>query len=164
MTLAVNRIPLLLTLGLLAACQTTPSLEDDARHTRLARIVDVHVYTDAERREAAKTEPRSSRTSVGVGVGMGFGLGGGGYGGIMVGGPVGGGDSRDLPPLVSGGANRYTVQPLHTRERLEVNSYGNYRVGDCVKLFSGHPTEYDRLFDLKPGESCNGTAGPAKTQ
>jgi hypothetical protein len=148
-------------LALLAACQTTPRLEDDARYTRLARVVDVHVYSDAERREAAKTEPRSGNTRVGVGVGFGFGMGGGSFGGIMVGAPVGGGGSREAPPLVSKGANRYTVQPLNAKDRLEVNSYGKFNVGDCVKLFSGHPTEYDRLFALKAGESCDATHAPA---
>jgi hypothetical protein len=153
----------LLALSLLAACQTAPKLEDDARYTRLARVVDVHVYSDAERREAAKTEPRGGNTSVGVGVGFGLG-GGGSFGGIMLGAPVGGGSRREVPPLVSQGANRYTVQPLGSNEKREVNSYGKYKVGDCVKLFSGHPSEYDRLFDLKPGESCDAAKGPATAQ
>jgi hypothetical protein len=138
-------------IALLAACQSAPKLEDDARYTRLARVVDVHVYSDAERKEAAKSEPRSSS---GLGVGIGVGTGGGfGFGGIMFGG--GGGRNRELPPLVSQGANRYAVQPLNTTGRIEVNSYGKYKVGDCVKLFSGHPSEYARLFDLKPGEHCD---------
>ncbi len=138
-------------IALLAACQSAPKLEDDTRYTRLARVVDVHVYSEAERKEAGKSEPRPS-SRVGVGIGVGTGTGGGfGFGGIMFG---GGGRSRDLPPLVSQGANRYTVQPLNTTDRVEVNSYGKYKVGDCVKLFSGHPSEYARLFDLKPGERC----------
>ncbi len=148
----MKRIFAALALTLLGACQTAPRLEDDARYTRLARVVDVHVYTEAERKEAAKTEPRPG-PSVGVGMGFGFGTGGGGFGGIMVGAPAGGG-SREVPPLISRGANRYTVQPLNATDRLEVNSYGKYQAGDCVKLFSGHPREYDRLFPLKPGESC----------
>jgi len=27
-------------------------------------------------------------------------------------------------------------------------------VGDCVKVLAGHPTEYPRFFELKPGEHC----------
>ena len=157
------RIPLILSMALLAGCQTTPKLEDDPRYTRLARVVDVHVYTDAERKEAAKGEPRTRNTSVGLGVGFGFGGGGGSFGGIMLGAPVGG-SRTELPPLVSRGANRYTVQPLGTAEKLEVNSYGKFKVGDCVKLYSGHPTEYDRLFELKPGESCTPEKAPAAAQ
>ncbi len=159
----MKRMLAALSLALLAACQTAPKLEDNARYTRLARVVEVHVYSDAERKEAAKTEPRGSNTSVGVGVGFGLG-GGGSFGGIMLGAPVGGGSRREGPPLVSQGANRYTVQPLGSSEKLEVNSYGKYKPGDCVKLFSGHPTEYDRLFDLKPGESCAAPKATAPSQ
>jgi hypothetical protein len=89
-------------------------------------------------------------------MGIGFGMGsGGGFGGLMfgVGTPVGG-RSRDLAPQVSQGANRYTVQPLNTTDKIEVNSYGKYKTGDCVRLFSGHPNEFARLFDVKPGERC----------
>ncbi len=136
-------------LVLLAACQSTPRLEDDTRYTRLARVVDVYVYSEAERKEAAKSEPRSS--GVGMGVGIGFGTGGG-FGGIMLGGGTSGRNGDQ--PRVSKGANRYTVQPLNSGDRIEVNSYGKYKAGDCVKLFSGHPDEYARLFDLKQGESC----------
>ncbi len=140
-------------LALLAGCQTAPRLEDDARYTRLAKVTDVHVFSDAERKEAQKTTPRSG-SGVGMGLGIGIGTGGGfGFGGIMFGGG-GGGSSRDLPPQVAQGANRYTVQPLRGTERVEVMSYGKYKVGDCVKLFSGHPNEYARLFDPKPGERC----------
>ncbi len=148
----MNKLLALAPVALLAACQSAAKLEDDTRYTRLARVVDVHVYSDAERKEASKSEPRPS-SGVGVGIGVGTGTGGGfGFGGIMFGG--GGGRSRDLPPLVSQGANRYTVQPLNTSDRVEVNSYGKYKVGDCVKLFSGHPNEYARIFDLKSGEHC----------
>ncbi len=140
-------------IALLVACQSAPKLEDDTRYTKLARVVDVHVYSEAERKEAAKSEPRPS-SGLGMGVGIGVGTGGGfGFGGIMFGGG-GSGRSRDLPPLISQGANRYTVQPLNTRDKIEVNSYGKYKAGDCVKLFSGHPNEYARLFDLRPGENC----------
>lgn len=151
----MNKFLAMLPLALLAACQSAPRLEDDTRYIRFAKVLDVHVYTDAERKEAAKNTPRSGNTGVGMGVGVGMGTGGG-FGGLMfgVGTGLGGGRSRDLPPQIAQGANRFTVQPLNTSEKIEVNSYGKYQVGDCVKLFSGHPNEYARLFDLKPGEHC----------
>jgi hypothetical protein len=156
--MTLKHVVLILVAALLAACQTTPNLESETKYIRLARVVDVHVYTDEERREAARTERRESHTRVGLGVGFGFGIGsgGGGFGGVSIGMPIDveGSRSRDLPPLVSRGANRYTVQPLGSQARLEINSYGKFKVGECVKLFSGHPTEYDRLFPMKPGESC----------
>lgn len=138
---------------LLTACQSAPRLEDDTRYVRLAKVVDVHVFSDAERKEAAKTAPRSGNSSVGVGIGFGTG-----FGGVMLGAGTslgGGSSSRDLPPQVSAGANRYTVQPLHTGERIEVMSYKPYKVGDCVKVLSGHPTEFARLYDPKAGEHCD---------
>jgi hypothetical protein len=61
---------------------------------------------------------------------------------------------HDEAPQIAKGANRYTVQPLHSTERIEVMSYGQYKVGDCVKVLAGHPTEYPRFFELKPGEHC----------
>lgn len=137
--------------ALLAACQTTPKLEDDTRYNRLAKVLDVRVFTDAERLEAAKTAPRR-RSGLGMGIGIGFGSGG--FGGIMLGGGMGGDSGRDLPPQIADGANRYTVQPLQGGDKIEVTSYGKYQPGDCVKLFSGHPNEYARLFNLKPGERC----------
>jgi hypothetical protein len=141
-------------LALLAGCQSTP-LEDDARYTRFARVVDVHVFNEAERKEAAKTEPRYNQSGVSMGIGLGYGTGGG-FGGIGLGygTSLSDGRSRHIPPLVSRGATRFTVQPLNSGERIELLSYGKFQVGDCVKLFSGHPTEYARLFDLKPGERC----------
>ncbi len=141
-------------LAMLAACSSTP-LEQDTSHIRLARVTDVHIFSDAERKEAAKSEP--TRDSGGVGMGIGIGVGTfGGFGGVMLGTGTGvGGRSRDLPPRISEGANRFTVQPINSAERLEVMSYGKYQAGDCVKLFSGHPSEYARLFDLKPGERCD---------
>ncbi len=140
-------------IALLAACQSSPKFEDDTRYTRLARVMDVHVYSDAERKEAAKSAPRMNNSGTSVGMGIGFGSGGGM--GLMFGVGTGvGGRSRDLPPQVAQGANRYTVQPLNTTDRIEVNSYEKFQAGDCVKLFSGHPDEYARLFSLKPGEHC----------
>lgn len=150
----MRKILAVVSLALLAACQTAPKLEDDTRYIKFAKVLDVHAFTDAERKEAAKAAPRSGNTGVGMGVGIGLGTGGG-FGGIMVGAGTGlGGRSRDLPPQIAQGANRFTVQPLNTTDKIEVLSYGKYQVGDCVKLFSGHPDEYARLFDLKPGERC----------
>lgn len=143
-------------LALLAACQNGPAPEDDTRYIRLAKVLDVHTFTDAERKEAAKTAPRSHDSGVGMGIGIGVGSGGIGFGGIALGAgtSLGGGRDRNVPPNAAYGANRFTVQPLHSEELVEVMSYGKFQVGDCVKLFSGHPSEYTRLFDLKPGERC----------
>jgi hypothetical protein len=33
-------------------------------------------------------------------------------------------------------------------------SYAQYKVGDCVRVLAGHPTEYPRFFELKQGEHC----------
>ena len=142
---------------LLVACQSTPRLEDDARYVKLAKVVDVHEFTDAERKEAAKTAPRSSDSGVSFGLGIGVGTGGG-FGGLMMGAGPGmnsGYDKRKEPPQVAHGANRFTVQPLNKGERIEVMSYKHYKVGDCVKVLTGHPTEFPRLFDPKEGEHCN---------
>jgi hypothetical protein len=144
----------LVALILLAACQSGPQLEDDTRYVRLAKVVDVHVYTDAERKDAKMQKPSDSRVGVGVSVGVGTG---GGFGGLMVGaGSMLGGSRHDQnePPQAAYGANRYTVETLEKRERFEVMSYGNYKIGDCVKVMMGHPTEFARLFDLKLGETC----------
>lgn len=143
-------------LVLLAACQSTSRLENDTRYVRLARVVEVHEFTEAERKEAKLQMPRDSSVGVGVGVSIGVGSGGG-FGGLMLGtgGMYGGGRDRSRePPQVAYGANRFTVQPLHTSERLEVLSYRKYKVGDCVKVLYGHPSEYARLFDLRSGEHC----------
>jgi hypothetical protein len=138
---------------LLAACQSTPKLEDDVRYVRLARVVDVHEFTDLERKQAEAARPGDSS----VGVGVGFGVGGGGsFGGVMIGmgsSPGGRRDSHE-PPQVAYGANRFTVQPMNSDERIEVMSYGKYKVGDCVKVLAGHPTEFPRFFELKQGEHC----------
>jgi hypothetical protein len=145
-------------LALLAACQSTPRLEDDARYVKLAKVVDVHVFTEAERKEARSRLPSDSRVSIGVGIGVGTGIHSGGYGGFMIG--AGGlldDDYRDRKkqPQVAYGANRFTVETVGSAERFEVLSYGKFKVGDCVKVLMGHPTEYARLFSLKPGEHCN---------
>ena len=157
MKLLMKKIVAVTVLALLAACQSTPNLEDDARYIKYAKVLDVHVFTEAERKEAAKTAPRSSDSGVGMGIGIGIGSGGIGFGGIALGAgtSLGGGRSRNVSPQIADGANRFTVQPLNTKERIEVMSYGKFQVGDCVKLMSGHPTEYARLFDLKPGERCD---------
>jgi len=139
-----------LMLLMLAACQSTPKLEDDVRYVKLATVVDKHEFTELERKQAATTQP--SDTHVGFGIGIGTGTGGS-FGGISLG--VGsrlGGD--DEPPQIARGANRYTVQFINSTERIEVMSYGDYKVGDCVKVLAGHPTEYPRFFELKPGERC----------
>lgn len=143
-------------LALLAACQSAPKLEEDARYAKLATVVDRHDFTDVERKQAAAHTDPESHGSISVGLGVGGGSGGGfgfGFGGLM----LGMGDHharRDEPPQVSRGANRFTVQPLGSTERIEVMSYGQYKVGDCVKVLAGHPTEYPRFFELKPGEHC----------
>lgn len=141
------------TLSLLAGCAST-ALEDDMRYIKLVKVVDVHVFSDEERKEARKTAPRRN-SGFGLGIGLGYGTGGG-FGGVMLGAttPIGSGRDTTLPPQAADGADRYTVQPLDTQERIEVMSYGKYKIGDCVKLYSGHPTRFARLFDLKPGESC----------
>ena len=142
-------------LAFLAGCQSTPSLEDDARYVRLARVVDVHEFTELERKQAEANRPSDTRVGVGLGIGVGSG---GSFGGVMLGMGSGIGerrDSRDEPPQVANGANRYTVQPLNSNERIEVMSYGKYKVGDCVKVLVGHPTEYPRFFELKPEEHCD---------
>jgi hypothetical protein len=79
----MNKLIYLAVLLLLAACKTTPSLEDDARYVKMARVVDVHVYTEAERKEAKAQLPSDVR--VGGGLSVGVGSGGFGFGGLMIG-------------------------------------------------------------------------------
>lgn len=152
----MKKLSLAVMAALLAACQNNPPLQNDARYIRMARVVAVHVYSEDERREAAKAPPRARASSPEVSVGIGFGTSFGGLG-VGVGGIISPVNKREMPPQPALGADRYTVEPLGSKEKLEVESYGKYKVGDCVKLFSGHPTEYARLFDLQPGETC--TAG-----
>jgi hypothetical protein len=128
-----------LALVLLAACQSTPRLEDDVRYTKLATVVDKHEFSEVERKQAKANSPGDSNVGVGVGIGVGSGGGGGfGFGGMMIG--MGGHPDRsDKQPQVAKGAIRYTAQPLGTDERIEVMSYEQYKVGDCVKVLAGHP-------------------------
>jgi hypothetical protein len=141
-------------LVLLAACQSAPRLEDDARYVRLAIVVDMHEFTELERNQAQANRPADTHVGVGLSVGVGSG---GSFGGVMLGmGSTLGDrrDSREEAPQVAHGANRYTVQPLDSQEHIEVMSYGRYMVGDCVKVLVGHPSEFPRFFELKPGERC----------
>ena len=141
---------------LLAACQSTPKLEEDARYVKLATVVDRHEFTEVERKQAAAHTPPETHGTISIGLGVGSendGRFGFGFGGLM----LGMGDRhtrRDEPPQVAKGAIRYTVQPPASTERIEVMSYGQYKVGDCVKVLAGHPTEYPRFFELKLGEHC----------
>ena len=137
-------------LALLAACQSAPRLENDARYVKFAKVVDKYEFTAAERKEGAKRQGDSD-----TGLGMNLGLGtGGGFGGVML--NMGGlmGKRNSEPPRAADGANRFTVQPQGSEQRVEVMSYGHYQVGDCVKVLVGHPNEFPRLYDLKPGERC----------
>lgn len=146
----MNKFIAVLALSLLAACQSTPRLEEDMRYVKLAQVVDVHEYTELERKQAKTNSPHGS---VGVGIGIGSGSFSGGM--LGIGGMLGDHhDTDDEAPQVARGANRYTVQPLRSKERIEVMSYGRYKVGDCVKVLAGHPSEYPRFFDLKAGERC----------
>lgn len=148
----MNKFIAVTALALLAACQSTPKLEDDARYVRLAVVVDKHEFTELERKQAQANKPSDTRAGVGLSLGVGNG---GSFGGVMLGIGSRVGDRRsDELPQVADGANRYTVQPLHGKERIEVMSYGNYKVGDCVKVLANHPTEFPRFFALKPGERC----------
>ena len=141
-----------ISLALLAACQSTPKLEDDARYVRFATVVDVHEFTQIERKQARANMPRDSN----VGLGLGIGIGSGGFGGLSVGigGTLGGGRENRNPPNIAEGANRITVQLGGSTERIEVMSYGHHKPGDCVKVLAAHPTEFARFFELKPGERC----------
>lgn len=142
-----------LLIAFLAACQSTPTLEEDARYVRLATVVDIHEYTEIERKQAQANRPANSRVGVGIGFGIGAGSGGSFSGmSLGIGGPVG--ERHNEPPQIAEGANRITVQPLGSTERIEVMSYAKHRVGDCVKVLAEHPTEFPRFFALKPEERC----------
>jgi hypothetical protein len=139
-------------LVILAACQSTPGLEDDTRYVRLATVVDIHEYTEIERKQAKANQPSDTR------VGFGFGIGSGSYGsfsGMSLGIGTTMGERRSKqPPQIADGANRYTVQPLGSTTRIEIMSYEPHQAGDCVKVLVDHPTEYPRFFALKPDEHC----------
>ena len=146
-------------LALLAACQSTPKLEDDVRYVRLAKVVDEHEFTELERNQAkAHAPPRDSTLGFGLSLGIGGGSGGGyGFGGVMLGSGGMLGERRnnhEEPPQIAYGANRFIVQPVDSKERIEVMSYKKYKVGDCVRVLADHPTEFPRFFELKPGEHC----------
>ena len=142
-----------ISLALLAACQSTPKLEDDARYVRLATVLDIHEFSEIERKQAQANKPDDTHVGVGFGLGMGSG---GSFGGMSVGigNTLGGRRSRNQPPHIADGANRITVQPLGSTERIEVMSYATHKPGDCVKVLVAHPTEFPRFFELKPGERC----------
>jgi hypothetical protein len=143
----------MLALGIFSACQSTPKLEDDLRYTKLATVTDKHEFTEVERKQAQANTPSDSGVSVGIGFGIGSGTFSGGFGGMMKG--MGTHDHvRDEQPQVAKGAIRYSVTPVGTEERVEVMSYKQYKVGDCVKVLVGHPSEYPRFFELKPNENC----------
>lgn len=112
------------------------------------------MYTEAERKEAKAQRPSDVR--VGGGMSVGISSGGSSFGGLMIGMGTMLDDERDKnePPQVAYGANRYTVVTVGKAERFEVNSYGKFKVGDCVKVLMGHPTAYARLFELRAGEHC----------
>jgi hypothetical protein len=119
--------------------------------------VDVHVFTDTERKEARLRRPSRSRVTIGIGIGIGTGGFNSGYDGWLFGGGLFGNDYeyRKEAPRIDKGANRFTVETVDKAERIEVLSYGKFKVGDCVKVLTGHPTEYARLYKLKPDEHCN---------
>jgi hypothetical protein len=140
-------------LTLLAACQSTPELEEDARYVRLATVVEVHEFTEVERKQARANRPGDGSTGVGISLGVGTGTYGS-FGGVSVGIGHTVGSRREKPPQIADGANRFTVQLLGSTERIEVMSLDRHKIGDCVKVLAGHPTEFARFFPLKPGERC----------
>ena len=138
-----------LVLILLAACQTPHRLEKDTRYIKLATVTDKYEFSDIERQQAEAIAPPDSDTDDD----LANNVGPTGYGGIM----LGLGDHhviKESPPQINKGANRYTVQPLNSEARIEVMSYWQYKVGDCVKVLAGHPSAYPRFFVLKPDERC----------
>ena len=143
----------ILMLVLLAACQSTPKLEDDTRYVRMATVVEVHEFTEIERQQAKANTP--SDTRFGIGFGVGVSSGGGSFSGLSLGIGHRVGERHDRPPQIADGANRITVQLLESGERIEVMSYGQHKNGDCVKVLAGHPTEFPRFFVPKPGERCD---------
>lgn len=150
----IKRSIVILSLALLTACQSAPSLEQDNRYVRLSVVVDIHEYTEIERRQAQANQPSDTRVGMGISIGGGSG---GSFGGMMfgLGNSIGGQrNNRDQPPDIANGATRYTVQPLGSTERIEVMSREKHNMGDCVKVLIGHPSEFPRFFALKPGGHC----------
>jgi hypothetical protein len=54
-------------LALLAACQSAPKLEEDARYAKLATVVDRHDFTDLERKQAAAQTPPETHGNTSIG-------------------------------------------------------------------------------------------------
>lgn len=136
----------------LLACKSTPNLENDIHYAKLAIVSGKYTYSDLERKQTQAQENTHSN------IGFGFGAGvssAGNFGGIMLGSNSSRRDSSKEPPRIANGANRYTVQTVTSEESIEVMSYAQYQLGDCVKVLAGHPTEYPRFFALKAGEHCN---------
>lgn len=133
---------------LLAGCQNPHQLEKDTRYIILATVTDKYEFSEIERQQAAASTSADSNADTD----LANNVGPAGYGGIM----LGLGDHHDIgeSPLISNGANRYTVQPLNSEERIVVMSRRQYQVGDCVKVLAGHPSAYPRFFALKPDERC----------
>ncbi|HEY0666396.1 MAG TPA: hypothetical protein VGD24_10045 [Gallionella sp.] len=145
----MKTITVVIALALLAACQLTPRLADDPRYVRMATVVEIHEFTDLERKQ-----DRASRTGVSVGVGINVGVGTG-FGGMMLGMGSRVDEPRDRePPQIGRGANRITVQVVGSGERIEVMSYKKHKIGDCVKVLTGHPSEYPRFFTPSSNENC----------
>jgi hypothetical protein len=149
----MKKLLILMLLTVLAACQSAPKLEEDPRYAKLAIVINKHEFTEVERTQAKANTPSDSGVSVGIGLGIGSGSFSGGFGGMMMG--MGSHDHpSDDQPQIAKGAVRYTVQPVGTQERIEVMSYEQHTIGDCVKVLAGHPSEYPRFFELKDGEQC----------
>lgn len=139
-----------LALLLLAGCQTPHRLEKDTSYIILATVTDKYEFSETERQQAGATTPADSNADDD----LADNIGPAGYGGIM----LGLGDHHDIsesPPQISTGANRYTVRPLNSEERIVVMSRRQYQVGDCVKVLAGHTSAHPRFFALKPNEGCS---------
>jgi len=70
-----------LALVLLSACQSAPRLEDDTRYVKLASVVEVHEFSEVERKQA---QASSSGVSISIGIGVGVGTRGS-FGDMMFG-------------------------------------------------------------------------------
>lgn len=144
-------LPLLAVL-LLTACQSAPRLEDDPRYAKLATVVHKREFSALER-DQARESANQPRIHFGIGFGMGMGSHDS-FGGMMMG--MNNHDNpEDEQPQIAKGAIRYTVQPLRSKENIEVLSYEQYKAGDCVKVLTSPPAEFPRLLELKAGERCD---------